>query len=316
MSNHQLRFALPFIVAALGTAACRQEPENSVSVPGSGGAASGASNGSGGTSILEGGAPALGGTGGGEKPGDFSAQNSWILEEFAAVPAISGDFSARQNVEMPTLILDSTATSGKYAFAFRDDDAPVLARAAVVGVTITDLASDDIYGAGLSTSRNFPGVELFLSDVYIEPNWPLWESYDTTNYDGIVLDGSEAIYAEDLTVKNWNADAALDIKSNTAQFVRLTTEGPGHRTLRFWRTGPHYLVSSDLNNDASAGEGSLLWISDCDATKIFIFETTFNGASGVPADKISCDMGNNPELIYLKEDPRTTGEMHPMFSAD
>jgi hypothetical protein len=34
----------------------------------------------------------------------------------------------------------------------------------------------------------------------------------------------------------------------------------------------------------------------------------------VRADMVSCDNGSAPTLTYLTTDPRTTGEMHEMFS--
>jgi hypothetical protein len=46
------------------------------------------------------------------------------------------------------------------------------------------------------------------------------------------------------------ADAALDIKAEKSQHVGLTVQeppgGPGHRILRFWKAGPHYLVDSTI----------------------------------------------------------------------
>jgi hypothetical protein len=139
-------------------------------------------------------------------------------------------------------------------------------------------------------------------------------SYAETNYDGLVLDGAAAIYAEDLTIRDWNADGGIDDKAQLSQFVRLVIEGAGNRALRLWGAGPHYLVESRLDNDGSLGEGSLLWFSDCDAVEVRIYGSTFNGSETVPASAISCDTGSDPNLVYLDVDPRTTGEMHEMFS--
>lgn len=236
--------------------------------------------------------------------------NPWIQAAFAGVPVLSGTFTSRTSVELPRLVHDASASNGKYGFDLHEAEAPADPRAAFVNVRITDLSSNDSYGGALQTS-GAPGAKLYLSNVYIEPRWPAWQDYDTTNYDGMVLDGSAEIYAEDLTVKNWNADSAADIKADIAQFVCLRTEGDGNRTLRFWEPGPHYLVKSSVNN----GAGAVVWMRNCTGAKLFVYDSTFNGAAQIPADKISCDEGEDPEIVYLTTDPRTTGEMHPMFSA-
>jgi hypothetical protein len=236
--------------------------------------------------------------------------NPWIQTEFAGVPDFTGDFTKRTAVELPRLIHDASVTNGKYGFDLKDEVDPGDPRAALVNVKIHDLTSPDAYGASFQTA-GAPGAKIYLSNVYLEPNWPAWVSYATTNYDGMVLDGSEEIFAEDVTVKNWNADTAADIKSKRAQFVCLHTEGDGHRTLRFWNIGPHYLVKSAVNN----GTGALVWMQTCTGARINVYDSTFNGAPELPADKISCDDGGEPEIVYLTTDPRTTGEMHPMFSS-
>jgi hypothetical protein len=262
-----------------------------------------------------GGTTSSGGSGGSGVPWvDCGGQgvNAWIASSFAGAPVMTGDFTARTNVETPRLVKDATGTNAKYAFFLREQESPDDRRAAFVNVNIHDLKSSDAWGAGIATSDSHPDMKLYLSNVYIEPNWPTWKNYDTTNYDGIVLDSSDEFYAQCLTIKNWNADSALDIKANKAQFDRLTTIGNGNRTLRFWRTGPHYLVESSVEN----GTGALIWIKDCPGTTLYVYESTFNGASQIPANKISCDDGANPNVVYLTEDPRTTGEMHPMFSAN
>ncbi|MDI1435813.1 hypothetical protein [Polyangium sorediatum] len=236
--------------------------------------------------------------------------NPWIQTEFDGVPDFTGDFTKRTAVELPRRIHDASVTQGKYGFDLKDEVEPIDPRVALVNVNIHDLTSPDAYGASFQTA-GAPGAKIYLSNVYLEPNWPAWVSYDTTNYDGMVLDNSEEIFAEDLTVKNWNADTAADVKSKHAQFVCLRTEGNGHRTLRFWNVGPHYLVKSSINN----GTGALVWMKTCTGARIHIYDSTFNGAPQLPADKISCEDGGEPEIVYLTTDPRTTGEMHPMFSS-
>ncbi|RYZ64780.1 MAG: hypothetical protein EOP08_08305 [Proteobacteria bacterium] len=226
------------------------------------------------------------------------------------MPVLEGTFTKRTFVELPRLVRGASVSGGKYGFDFRDDEAPADPRVALVDVRVSDLVSDDGFGGSIVTG-NAPGATVFLSNVFFEPKWPAWVGYDTTNYDGMVLDGSKALYAEDLTVKSWNADSAADIKSDHAQFVCLKTEGNGNRTLRFWKAGPHYLVKSSVNNET----GTIVWFKQCTGAKLNVFESTFNGAPALPANKVKCDEGSNPEIVYLTVDPRTTGEMHPMFSA-
>jgi hypothetical protein len=239
-----------------------------------------------------------------------TVKNPWIMTELAGVPDFTGDFTKRTAVELPRRIHDASVTNGKYGFDLKDEVDPIDPRVALVNVNIHDLVSADAYGGSFQTA-GAPGAKLYLSNVYLEPNWPAWVDYATTNYDGMVLDASEEIYAEDVTVKSWNADSAADIKSKVAQFVCLRTEGDGNRTLRFWNVGPHYLVKSSVNN----GAGAIVWMKTCTGAKINVYDSTFNGEPQLPANKISCDDGGEPEIVYLTTDPRTTGEMHPMFSS-
>ena len=236
--------------------------------------------------------------------------NPWIATEFSGLTPVTGTFTKRQFVELPAIVKDATSSHVKYAFDFDEAQSPTDPRVALVNVRVTDLESTDGFGGAIQTD-GAAGAKVFLSNVYIEPNWPQWEGYDTTNFDGMVLDDSEEIFAEDVMVKNWNADSAADIKAKRAQLVCFRTEGDGNRTLRYWKPGPHYLVKSSLNNDT----GDIVWLEQCEGAKIFVYQSTFNGQTQIPADKISCHHGSAPEIVYLTVDPRSTGEMHPMFSA-
>ncbi len=244
-------------------------------------------------------------------PGGAATAADWILDHFEGQPVLTGGFDSRTQVEAPSLVLDATGTGAKYAFETVDESAPNVLEVGFVDVSITALVSSDAFGAGIVT--NDPGMVLFLANVSVEPDWPLWESYDTTNKDGIVLDGATAVYAEDLTIRNFNADSAIDNKAQTSQLVRLIIEGPGNRSIRYWREGPHYLVDSSIENPGTAGSGVLLWFKDCSLARLYVYNSTFNGASTVAAGDIDCDTGSAPQIIYLTTDPRTTGEMHPMF---
>ena len=236
--------------------------------------------------------------------------DEWIIAHFADAPIMTGVFEERTAVETPALVLDASGTNAKYAFDVREEEAPVLAEVGFVNVSVIDLVSTDAFGAAISTAYA-PGTIAYLDNVYVEPNWPAWESYDTTNYDGIVLDESAEFYAEDLTIASWNADCAIDIKAPITQLVRLETMGGGNRTLRYWESGPHYLVESSVNNP----DGTILWFSDCSTVTLNVYASTFNGEAQVPEGAVECDDGDAPTIVYLDEDPRTTGEMHPMFSA-
>jgi hypothetical protein len=256
-------------------------------------------------------APTSGSSSTGATTGDTPSGNAgeWIIMHFADAPIVTGELEGRIYVETPALVLDASGTNAKYAFDAREEEEPVLAEIGFVNVSVIDLMSDDAFGAAISTAYA-PGAIAYLDNVYVEPNWPAWVDYATTNYDGIVLDESAEFYAEDLTIVSWNADCAIDIKSPITQMVRLETMGGGNRTLRYWESGPHYLVESSVNNP----DGTVLWFSDCGAVTLNVYDSTFNGEDTVPESAIECENGDTPNIVYLETDPRTTGEMHEMFS--
>lgn len=248
------------------------------------------------------------------RDGGVADARDWILANFADAGVKTGTFTTRQYFETPVLVRGADFCCAKYGIDLREQLAPDDRRAAFLDVTIHDLVSSDAFGAGIQTA-NADGATLFLKNVRIEPNWPNWVSYSTTNKDGLVLDGSTALYAEDLTIANWNADGAIDNKAGVSQLVRFKMEGRGNRGIRYWRAGPHYLVESTLENTGGLGEGSLFWFSNCTGAVVNIYASTFNGSPTVPANKVKCDSGSSPTLNYLTVDPRTTGELHPMFVA-
>ncbi|MGE0785640.1 MAG: hypothetical protein AB7S26_08125 [Sandaracinaceae bacterium] len=255
--------------------------------------------------------PGGGADAGGPPPAGSAAD--WIRMHFASDPDITGTITTRTRVETPALVHDADACCAKYAFDVREAMAPDRREVGFVDVLIHDLVSGDAFGGGVQTS-GAPGVDLFMANVVVEPNWPMWISYSETNKDGLVLDDSNAIYAEDLTIRNWNADGAIDNKAQISQFVRLTIEGRGNRGIRYWQSGPHYLVDSNLHNDGGWGEGSIFWFSNCSTAVVNVYNSTFNGMSTIPNSLISCDNGSSPTINYLTVDPRTTGEMHEMFT--
>jgi hypothetical protein len=170
-----------------------------------------------------------------------------------------------------------------------------------------------------------------MVNVTMEPNWPAWAGYRSTNMDGFTGDAGSPnglLIGYNITVKNW-AEAALDVKQKHAQFVGLRTESTperGYNTLKLWRVGPHYLVDSTINNErylnapadpplAAYDDGGLLWTNDCAGFELRVWNTTFNGSSTLPLDRIKCSVGNREDMkiTYLTVDPRTTGELHPML---
>lgn len=191
---------------------------------------------------------------------DAGDARDWLLAHLADADVRTGTFTTRQYFETPVLVRDADFCCAKYGVDLREQIAPDDRRAALIDVTIHDLVSPDAFGGGIQTA-NATGITLFLKNVVIEPNWPDWVSYATTNKDGLVLDGSAALYAEDLTIRNWNADGAIDNKAAVSQLVRFKMEGRGNRGIRYWRAGPHYVVDSQLENTGGLGEGSLFWFS-------------------------------------------------------
>lgn len=214
---------------------------------------------------------------------EADAASAWLEQSFAGVPVVSADKAGRLTVDSPAVVRDSTISSARYGVSIREREAPDDRRIALRNVLISDLVSQQRYGAGIKTHRQSADMQLFLIDVVIKPNWPDWLSYEETNYDGIVLDGAQSIFAQNLSITDWNADSAIDNKAEVSQFVRLSVSGPGHRPLRYWRAGPHYLVHSRIETPA---EGTMLWFSDCDAATLFVYETRFNGLSRLTEDQV------------------------------
>ena len=169
-------------------------------------------------------------------------------------------------------------------------------------------------GAAIATNRDAEnvGTKMFLYNVYIAPGWQDFTGYGETNFDGIVLDGASAVYGQGVTITDVNADACIDNKADISQFVNLNLSGNAHRSMRYWRNGPHHLVNSSIENPGGTGSGALIWMRTCDETTLYVYNSTFNGSSTIPMDKISCDDGGTPTIIYLTEDPRLSGSQYPM----
>jgi hypothetical protein len=236
----------------------------------------------------------------------------WLLKHFTNAPKLTGKLEERTQVEAPHLIQDVDVCCGKYALDLEPNNNNQNLEVGFLNVKISELMSNDIYGAGVRTSSP---IDVFMVNVEVNPMWRLWQGYDQTNYDGLDFDGGGKIYIDGLTITDWNADGGIDVKADEGtQFVNVTIKGTGNRAIRYWRQAKHYLVNSSINNDGKNGDGVLLWFRYCDQSTLYVYKTSFNGLDKVSANDILCEQGNAPNIIYLEKDPRTTGEMHPMFS--
>ncbi|MEI4197915.1 hypothetical protein [Roseovarius sp. E0-M6] len=239
------------------------------------------------------------------------AAQDWLTKAFEGSEVLSGAFDGRVKIETPMLVRNAELRAARIGFSLRHGSEGTPRQVAFFDITVRDMRSHDRYGAAIKTHRKDPGISVFLSDVSLRPDWPDWISYETTNYDAITLDSAEALYAQAVTIADWNADAAIDSKAETTQLVDVVITGPGHRPLRLWRPGPHYIVHSRINKPA---EDTLIWLKDCERAQLRIFASRFNGASRLSSDQVSCETGEFPAIEYLSEDPRQTGEMHPVFA--
>lgn len=239
------------------------------------------------------------------------AAKGWMADAFAGSEVLTGVFDGRVSITAPALVQDAELRAARIGFSVRHGPEGTPRRVAFSGITVKDMASHDRYGAAIKTHRKDPGISVFMSDVTLRPGWPDWILYETTNYDAITLDAAEALYAQAVRITDWNADAAIDSKAETTQLVDVEITGPGHRPLRLWRPGPHYIVHSSITKP---GEGTLIWLKDCATVELRIFASLFNGARRLSADHVSCETGAAPAIEYLSEDPRPTGELHPFFT--
>lgn len=264
-----------------------------------------------------------------------TAANQWIMNNFSSLPTYTGGIGGLDPTEnswkinADVFVKDAQAKGGYYGLRI-NPGGDRAAKAALMNVTISDQGVDGKYAAGLFTDRTWyhedgpdQPFDVFFSNVTITPNLPHWESYNTTNFDGITFDGGRGtghVYAQGLTINGW-ADAAIDVKSLQIQVVDLHTEGDGNNTIKLWYPGPHYIVNSTINNsrwkdhNVLGSDGGLVWTWDCSKLELKIFNSLFNGDNKLPRSKISCEVGDRSQvkITYLAGDPRKTGEMHPMF---
>lgn len=242
---------------------------------------------------------------------ELGLAKEWMASVFAKADVLTGSFRGRVEVEAPTLVRNAKLSSARIGFSLRHRADSVAREVGFSSVSISDLRSSDRFGSGIKTHRADPDILLYLADVTLRPGWPDWKSYEETNYDGLTLDAAAGLFAQGVTITEWNADSAIDSKARTTQLVDVTISGSGNRPIRFWRPGPHYLVH--VNIDKPEG-GTLIWLRDCDSTILRVYGSRFNGAARLSADQVSCEDGTRLQIKYLSTDPRETGEMHPIFS--
>jgi hypothetical protein len=255
--------------------------------------------------------------------------SAWVEAYFAGKPVITGEKTGPTDVGSPSIMKDAHCKLSYYCVNAWGTDGEVDMRVAFVRSTFDQAQVDGPYGASIMCwgGPNKTGhhlFDVFLSDVTLAPGWPTFQNYDTTNMDGGTFDcgwRDGHLYVNNVTVSGW-ADAALDVKPGALQAVNLTTNGDGLNTLKLWNNGPHYIVNSHINNTRystvdppAAGDGGLAYIAMCASTTIKIWNSTFNGANTLARNKYSCGDGadKSATVINLTVDPRTTGEMHPLF---
>ena len=272
------------------------------------------------------------------------ADNQWIIDHHlgSTVTGGLGDLDPTHNswkFTAPVFFRDAECKGGYYCLQVFTPRKVTSAgtSAYFMNVKIHDQGVNGQYAAGFLTtptgpSKDYnddPPFDVYMSNVTITPNLPAWKDYQTTNFDGITFDGgwrTGHVYAEDLTVNNW-ADAAIDVKGKQVQLVRFKSGGDGtnngHGTLKLWWAGPHYIVDSTVNNSTfltagASGDSGLVGTYDCATLELRIWNSTFNGSTTLPRSKIACwgkGTSADVKVTYLTTDPRTTGEMHPMFGS-
>jgi chitodextrinase len=276
--------------------------------------------------------------GGGGTPATLAQTTAWITAAFAGVTQYTGTVTGRYNVIYPGIVHDGVCTGGYYCYEVSDHDLSLYppypppstdVRFAFVNTTVSNQIVDGQFAAGILTDGGTTWnttLDLYLANVSITPNFPVWQNYQTTNFDGMTMDGGFGqghVYASDVTINGWD-DAAFDVKPGFLQCVRCNVTGSGFNTFKFWNPGPHYIVDSTIVNtryDANTAEnrddGGIIWTWFCGQLVLNVYNSTFNGSSTIPSKWISCTdrTGGAPTINYLTTDPRTTGEMSPMFTA-
>jgi hypothetical protein len=287
-------------------------------------------------------------------PADLSllSPKEWVLQNFSGERVYTNSNNPgtymgyyNSNLVWPAVVRDATVEGNYYGIRMFACDpygepstcVPGELRVAFVDVVVRNQQPSrdgSYYGASIITDGGptwNQTLATYMVNVTMEPNWPAWAGYDHTNMDGFTGDGGYPdgiLIGYQVTVRNW-AEAALDVKQKSSQFVGLHTESTperGFNTLKLWHGGPHYLVDSTINNErylnnpaippwSDSDDGGLVWTWDCANLELRIWNSTFNGSPTLPRDRITCTVGDRSQvkITYLTQDPRKTGEMHPML---
>ncbi len=233
---------------------------------------------------------------------------TYIMQQSASLPLISGDFDPNPGrdairVTSPSLVKNAQTSGSKYGLK-RDYAGDLY----VLDFTFTDLVPDSKYGSGIilkGTGDTFmSGVNVDLGEDKGE-----WGGYGSTNWDGITVDGPGLFALEDSSVHHF-ADGGIDSKADTTQINRFVSLWPGHRSLRFWETGPHVIANSIIDNSI----GSIIWCK-FKGMKIYVFNSLFNGLPVISQNSIETDDDGMPEIIYLETAAEAEALMHPGFGS-
>lgn len=261
---------------------------------------------------------------------------AWIKAYFAGKPVLTGAYIGQVEMLAPAIMQSASCKNSYYCInAGSDWGFATDKRLAFVDTNFGPQQVNGQYGAALMCwgGENKTGDHLFdvyLSNVHLDPAWPAWKDYNTTNMDAATFDcgfQDGHLYVKDVWVTGW-ADAALDVKMGAIQADHLTTNGNGLNTLKLWWKGPHYFVNSDINNtryksttnpsapdSPAAGDGGMIYFAQCQGTIVNLYGSKFNGYTTLGRNQYSCGDGADKSVTVnnLTTDPRTTGEMHPLF---
>ena len=245
----------------------------------------------------------------------------WIEENFAGTSEITGEYTGRLLTDGPPVWVDAATFSGgcdRGLLGIRSSDTT----SAITNSRFLDMCPSGNYDDRISSTvqiNNRSGDDasrLFVANSYMSPG-----AGDAAGLSsGNTMAG---VYVESVDFENFQGDAAIETKSIDLQLSRVNISGPARRPIRVMREGVKYLADVNIDKPASGGWDPLIQVKFCEGTTLRIYNSSFNGSSRLERSDIDCwspggARGTYDDLIieYLDVDPRTTGEMHPMFQGD
>ncbi|NBD74418.1 hypothetical protein GVX82_05255 [Patescibacteria group bacterium] len=165
--------------------------------------------------------------------------------------------------------------------------------------------------------RNSAGndnTRLFMANTYVSPGPGDAAGVSSANTMG-------GLYAESVTFDTLQGNSAIEVKAHDLQLSRVSISGPLDRPIRVMRRGVKYFADVDIQKPSSGGWNPLVQVKYCRGTTLKIYNSSFNGSPHLERGDVHCwgaDRGawEDLNIEYLDVDPRTTGEMHPMFRGD